>query len=221
MEFSKTVGTMQQGIHIDKQLEADRGARSRLANCQNDLHAFHHALCAGLRQKRNSMQFSSFAAAIAVSAALAIGLAVPSPVSAQPKATSSPIEAKIRACLAEKSDSSPSDCIGIAASPCMETDDGSSTVGMAECMRTETAAWDSILNTTYRSLMKNPAPGVRNALREAQRAWMTSRDKTCAIYGAQRMADQNGTMAIIQEAGCVLDETGRRAIWLTNLEGWE
>src|SRR5690606_18645498 len=40
----------------------------------------------------------------------------------------------------------PADCIGAASSICMDTPDGSTTVGTSQCMGRETDWWDTLLN---------------------------------------------------------------------------
>ena len=48
----------------------------------------------------------------------------------------------------------PYDCVGAAADACMETPDGSSTVGMGYCLDAEWQWWDARLNQVYAGVMK-------------------------------------------------------------------
>ena len=112
-------------------------------------------------------------------------------------------------------------CIGVVSGPCIETDEGSTTVGMMDCMGRETLAWDTILNDQWPKLMlqsrNNDAdsghaeadlPGEADTLREAQRAWIAFRDAECAHAYAQ---GGTGSIRSVYGASCLLDMTARRA----------
>ncbi len=99
-------------------------------------------------------------------------------------------------------------CIGTVADPCLK--DAKSTAAMNGCYGSETAVWDDILNETYRRLGKKLDDKQREKLRDMQRAWIASRDKTCAFYWDY----YRGTIASPMAAACVNRETARRALLL-------
>jgi len=119
-------------------------------------------------------------------------------------------------------------CIGISAGICMSTEtDGFTTLGMAFCLSAEREVWDDVLNRTYQDLISgmrrvdaqeaDTFPEFANredSLRAAQRAWIPLRDADCsleyALWGA-------GSMRQIAGAGCMLDRTAERVIYLTFL----
>jgi uncharacterized protein YecT (DUF1311 family) len=99
----------------------------------------------------------------------------------------------------------------LVAEPCQEnTDGGQSTYGMAACFRREAFIWDDLLNANYKSLRDDLDPQQAARLRDMQRAWVASRDSTCAFYDAKIQ----GTMAIPMAAACLSRETARRALLL-------
>lgn len=101
------------------------------------------------------------------------------------------------------------ECIGAASNQCMETEEGGySTIGMVECMARETDWWDSQLNASYTSLSETLEAGLFETLQDAQRSWIDYRDQTC---GFEYDLFGDGTMRSIAHAGCMLDETARRA----------
>lgn len=99
----------------------------------------------------------------------------------------------------------------LVATPCQETTDGGqSTYGMAACFRREALIWDDLLNANYKSLRDGLDPQQAAGLRDMQRAWIASRDATCAFYDAKIQ----GTIAIPMGAACLARETARRALLL-------
>ena len=101
------------------------------------------------------------------------------------------------------------DCVGVASSACMESEpEGATTVGMVACTARETAWWDSQLNAHYSSLETSLSADLATALREAQRAWIAYRDAGC---GFEYDLWSEGTIRSVVHAGCLLDETARRA----------
>lgn len=109
------------------------------------------------------------------------------------------------------------DCIGAALGPCVETPEGMTTIGMAECLARETDWWDGLLNDHYRSLRETLDAESFNALREAQRAWITYSERNC---GFQHTYWRAGTIRSTFHANCRLDMTARRAIKLEDFLGW-
>lgn len=116
-------------------------------------------------------------------------------------------------------------CIGAASAQCMEeTDGGQTTIGMAMCLQAETQAWDAALNAEYgatmawaKALDEDEAeyfPEFANraeALRDAQRAWISFRDGECGFAYAQW---GSGSMRHIAGNSCLLQMTAERAIRL-------
>lgn len=101
-------------------------------------------------------------------------------------------------------------CIGIVSSPCLERKAAPSTADMVNCVAGEQAVWDDILNETFRRLRDRLDDTQKAKLREMQRAWIASRDKTCAFYWDY----YQGTMAHPMRAECVNRETAERALFL-------
>ncbi len=120
--------------------------------------------------------------------------------------------AKIQDCVksAKNLEAAGARCIGIVSNPCLDDDKTRSTADMNACVDREQAVWDDILNETYRRLRERLDAEQQNKLREMQRAWIDSRDKTCAFYWDYFQ----GTMASPMAASCVNKETARRALFL-------
>ncbi len=97
--------------------------------------------------------------------------------------------------------------------PCMDRA-GGSTMPMLDCLRAETALWDQRLNIAYRAAMarRDVSEATRALLRDAQRAWITYRDKGCAAAG--NLEAEGGSLALVVSADCVLRLTARRALEL-------
>jgi uncharacterized protein YecT (DUF1311 family) len=99
-------------------------------------------------------------------------------------------------------------CIGTVEKTCIK--DAASTADMIACISREQVVWDDILNETYRRLSEKLDAGQKTKLRDMQRAWIASREKTCAFYWDYFQ----GTMASPMSASCVNRATGRRALFL-------
>ena len=107
-------------------------------------------------------------------------------------------------------------CAGAHARACMNSrEDGETTVGMMQCSMEEASAWDERLNATYAALQAELDPGVFEALRDAQRAWIASRDADCAL---EISPYEGGSIQPVIAAGCELDLTAARAL---QLEEWQ
>ena len=103
-------------------------------------------------------------------------------------------------------------CIGVVSTPCLAMPDNGSTVAMADCLRRETAIWDERLNAAYKSwTSKCDSPDICEARRKLERAWLAYRDARCTLPHVEA---QGGTIAIIEDADCMLDATARQAIWI-------
>jgi uncharacterized protein YecT (DUF1311 family) len=148
------------------------------------------------------------AAALAVALTLIGGAALAAP----PDAAAS---RKIQDCIktaenAKGAAADPERCIGIVSGPCLEDDKTKSTADMNDCIDREHAVWDDMLNESFRRLREKLDEGQRVKLRDMQRAWLASRDKTCGFY----WDFYQGTMASPMAAECVNRETARRALFL-------
>lgn len=109
------------------------------------------------------------------------------------------------------------DCIGVAADPCMDSPEGSTTVGMTQCLARETAWWDSQLNARYAELRTTLDVESFAELRGAQRAWIAFRDADCSFRYAYW---REGTIRSLFYGSCMLDLTAKRAIDLEDVANW-
>ena len=134
-------------------------------------------------------------------------------------------EVGLEACLADTD--RPADCIGSLAGSCMAArPDGESTLGMVECIGVETAAWDGLLNATYRAVMESARDADATGdvlseehtrvatLRDAQRAWIAFRDADCLAQAARWGL---GSLGQVSAANCLLSMTAERTIHLRGL----
>jgi len=96
------------------------------------------------------------------------------------------------------------------ADPCAKRPGTESTAGQVACADRELAVWDDILNETFRRLRDKLDEDQKIKLRDMQRAWIDSRDRTCAFY----WDFYQGTMASPMTAFCANRETARRALFL-------
>jgi uncharacterized protein YecT (DUF1311 family) len=101
-------------------------------------------------------------------------------------------------------------CIGIVSNPCLDDNKTKSTADMNACVDRERAVWDDMLNETYRLLAAKLDADQKGKLRDMQRAWIASRDKTCGFY----WDFYQGTMASPMASVCVNRETALRALFL-------
>lgn len=101
-------------------------------------------------------------------------------------------------------------CIGIVADPCLNRPGAQSTADMVQCAGREAAVWDDILNETFRRLRDKLDEQQKVKLRDMQRAWIESRNRTCDFYHDYHQ----GTIAAPMGALCVNRETARRALFL-------
>ena len=119
--------------------------------------------------------------------------------------------ATVQSCIKSASDRPQRErCIGIIADPCAEQPDAESTAGQLACAAREFAVWDDILNETYRRLRAALDARQKVKLRGMQRAWIESRERSCAFY----WDFFRGTMASPMNAFCNNRETARRALFL-------
>lgn len=117
------------------------------------------------------------------------------------------------------------ECLGSASDRCQLQDGGSTTIGITDCIMSENAAWDGLLNEAYKSLRatwadrEGGAGGLSGdelnaSLRDAQRAWIAFRDAECNLqYDRYR----GGTIRSIVGANCLMVMTASRAIVLRDM----
>jgi uncharacterized protein YecT (DUF1311 family) len=101
-------------------------------------------------------------------------------------------------------------CIGLISEPCSKDEGSMRSSEVIACYDRERAVWDDILNESFRRLLGKLDADQITKMREMQRAWIASRDKTCGfLYDYFQ-----GTMANPMIAACTSRETGRRALYL-------
>jgi uncharacterized protein YecT (DUF1311 family) len=120
--------------------------------------------------------------------------------------------AKIQDCVKTKTGRSWNweKCIGLISEPCSKDEGSMNSSEVIACYDRERAVWDDILNESFRRLLGKLDADQVGKMREMQRAWIASRDKTCGfLYDYFQ-----GTMANPMIAACTSRETGRRALYL-------
>jgi uncharacterized protein YecT (DUF1311 family) len=101
-------------------------------------------------------------------------------------------------------------CIGLISEPCTKDEGSMTDRQVIDCEDRERVVWDDILNKSYQALMKALDDERKGKLREMQRAWIVSRDKTCGfLYDYFQ-----GNMANPMIAACVRRATGMQALYL-------
>ena len=101
-------------------------------------------------------------------------------------------------------------CIGLIGNKCAEHEESMSPAEVIACYGREQLVWDEILNKSYQALRKALEEDQVAKMREMQRAWIASRDKTCGfIYDYFQ-----GTMAYPMMAACQARATGMQALYL-------
>lgn len=97
---------------------------------------------------------------------------------------------------------------------CMSTGDAAQGVNyaMIACMTHEDTQQDKQLNQAYKATMSRLGPAQKTALRESERAWIKNRSAPCD----KKLAGEDGQMAQVDAAGCHLDETINRIIFMEN-----
>ena len=101
-------------------------------------------------------------------------------------------------------------CIGYAAGICTAaSEDGTSTLGTAACLRREAEAWNARLNRDYGRVLAIAPPTARDGYRRAARAWLAFRDATCRIP-ANRLGTHDRVVPLTSD--CILSLTARQAL---------
>ncbi len=117
----------------------------------------------------------------------------------------------IESCIRTQSQSQQStyECIGRASRSCMEKPGGDTTAGMSQCLTSETAVWDQMLNDDYQKLLAALSEKGADQTRKAQRLWVQMRDVDCELA---YVIYEGGTIARPTAANCRLDRTATRAL---------
>lgn len=101
-------------------------------------------------------------------------------------------------------------CIGIISEVCAKDEASMPPQEVMACYTREQTVWDDILNESFRRLREALDDKQQRKLREMQRAWIASRDKTCGfIYDYFE-----GSMANPMIAACLSRATGMQALFL-------
>ena len=87
---------------------------------------------------------------------------------------------------------------------CVNHNDGSMP-SMQRCADAELFYQDKRLNRVYEKLMGSLPPGERTALRDEERAWIKTRDRTCALPVTP------GQGQVLDATSCSVTESARRA----------
>src|ERR1700751_2469918 len=87
-------------------------------------------------------------------------------------------------------------------STCLEKSNGV-TIEMINCILAETIRQDARLNENYKRLISKLATERKNALVEAQRAWIRFRDANCGFYADP----EGGSAARVAATECFLNST--------------
>ncbi|WP_170516416.1 lysozyme inhibitor LprI family protein [Ruegeria atlantica] len=140
------------------------------------------------------------------------------------------MDAQVRGCV--ESAGAPtdlSDCIGAFSGDCMNEDIswGQSTLGIYFCVEAETAVWDTLVDESaadllvhYNMLDEGDAEKASSlpfrvpSLTEAQERWEEMREADCLVEYLQW---RGGTGAKLLGAGCRLERTSQRVVWLKTL----
>jgi uncharacterized protein YecT (DUF1311 family) len=122
----------------------------------------------------------------------------------------------------------PESCIGIVSTPCMQTDEGMSTLGMMTCLGRELEVWDARLNKAYKDAIKPDADSgldaksselVQQNYKTVQRNWIPWRDATCDVLHADGIPIY-GSQSKVDAVNCLLNLTARQALWLEGSLGY-
>ena len=101
-------------------------------------------------------------------------------------------------------------CIGLISEPCSKNEVSMTPSQVIACADRERAVWDDILNKSFRLLSERLEKEQVDKMREMERAWVASRDKTCGF-----LYDYfEGSMANPMIAHCLSRATGMQALFL-------
>jgi len=117
---------------------------------------------------------------------------------------------RVRDCLNRHGDADTivqaADCVGEINALCKDQE---TTADALSCYHRHTAIWDRLLNDWYSEARKKLDPASSDALRNAQKAWITFRDEKCGFWTTRY---STGSYGGVIGADCIQQETGRRAL---------
>jgi uncharacterized protein YecT (DUF1311 family) len=91
---------------------------------------------------------------------------------------------------------------------CMNGPIGRTQIGMQQCAAEETARHDARLNRNYKAILDQlDSADDKDAVRNAQRAWIAFRDADCGSYVSMTW----GSMSRLEGAQCMTERTEERA----------
>ncbi len=142
--------------------------------------------------------------------ALLCGL-LTSHATAQPAHQAQPDDrALIEACLANPEHlTTMRVCIGLVASPCLNSDDGFSTAGMMQCYGRERAVWLTVLNDAASQLRAMESP-MQVQLLESALSLGEQWEQARCLY--DQSIYEGGSLGRVVAMSCLLDSTALRAI---------
>ena len=120
----------------------------------------------------------------------------------------------INANARESQDSIKPHVIDLTVDRCLETNN--STAGMVGCFTRAETEWDAELNRVYKALQGELKPAGKEALKQAQRAWIAQRDKEFELINAVH-EQMDGTMWIPVMVNKRADVVKQRALALQDL----
>ncbi|UMA65653.1 DUF1311 domain-containing protein [Roseivivax marinus] len=137
-------------------------------------------------------------------------LALPTPLPAQgARAPSQSEVGALESCIASQSRGGPpaqvaKACSGLIADRCPDD----TTIGISQCLQTETAAWDTLLNRWWGPMRANAQRnGTWDRLLADQRAWISRKEAACAaVYEEWK----DGSIRTIMAASCLRDWTAEK-----------
>lgn len=92
-------------------------------------------------------------------------------------------------------------------------DNNQSTAGMMKCLTRAEEDWDAELNRVYKALQQQLKPAGQDALKQAQRTWITQRDQEFELISAIH-GQMEGTMWLPVMAGKRADVVKARTLAL-------
>lgn len=84
--------------------------------------------------------------------------------------------------------------IDVQMTKCIADTANQTTAAMRQCTYAAMNAWDAELNKNYQALLSELKPEGQVALRDAQHAWLSFRDKQFALNDELYMTEMQGTM---------------------------
>ena len=100
---------------------------------------------------------------------------------------------------------------------CLKGPTGQTQMGMQQCAAGETARHDARLNRNYKAILDQlDSADDKDAIRNAQRAWIAFRDADCGSYVSMTW----GSMSHLEGAQCLTDRTRERADQLEDFLKW-